>query len=194
MWMSAIVKLPQSFFITKSMLFVCRINHSWASEVLLFRSTGGDITSDVWGPARSPGETETDSPLTYDDVRLVRASAGVHTEVALDLVSSLVEQIQVVLHWVSIMKPLAQTDNTWSRRRTWLDLSSLLSYWKLPLWRLQIFAAYILSRYHFKVVLPEGPTLTSEQRHAWNKTKGTRSWQEPRHLSTPPSFYGAMTY
>lgn len=59
-----------------------------------------------------------DSSLTYDNVRLAWASAGIHTEVALDLVSSLIEQIQVVLHWVSIMKTLAQTDNTWCRRRT----------------------------------------------------------------------------
>lgn len=106
---------------------------------------------------------KTASSLTYDDIRLARASAGVHAEVALDLVSSLIEQIQVVFHWVSIMKTLAQMDNTWCRGRAWLDLSSMLIYCKLPLWRLQIFAGYILSHFNFKVVLPEGPTLTSEQ-------------------------------
>lgn len=56
--------------------------------------------------------------LTYDDVRLAGASAGICCEVALDLVSSLIEQVQVVLHWVSIMKALAQTDDAWGRKKT----------------------------------------------------------------------------
>lgn len=106
---------------------------------------------------------KTASSLTYDDIRLARAGAGVQAEVALDLVSSLIEQIQVVFHWVSLMKTLAQMDNTWCRGRAWLDLSSMLIYWNLPLWRLQIFAGYMWSHFHLKVVLPEGPTLTSEQ-------------------------------
>jgi len=50
--------------------------------------------------------------LTYDDVRVARASTGIYCEVSLDLISSLIEQVQVVLHWVSIMKALAQTDDT----------------------------------------------------------------------------------
>lgn len=56
--------------------------------------------------------------LTYDDIRLAGASTGVCCEVALDLVSSLIEQVQVVFHWVSIMKALAQTDDTWWRENT----------------------------------------------------------------------------
>lgn len=50
--------------------------------------------------------------LTDDDVGL----AGIHREVSLDLVSSLIEQVQVVLHWVPVVKALAQTDDTWGRR------------------------------------------------------------------------------
>lgn len=55
--------------------------------------------------------------LTYDDVRLVGASAAICCEVALNLVSSLIEQVQVVFHWVSIMKALARTDDTWRRKK-----------------------------------------------------------------------------
>lgn len=106
---------------------------------------------------------KTASSLTYDDIRLAGAGAGVGAEVALDLVRSLIEQIQVVFHWVSIMEALAQMDDTWCRGRAWSGLSRMLIYWKLPLWRLQIFAGYILSHFDFKVVSPEGPTLTSEQ-------------------------------
>lgn len=56
-------------------------------------------------------------PLTYDDVGLAGASAGVGCEVALDLVSGLIEQVQIVFHRVSIMKALAQTDDTWWWRK-----------------------------------------------------------------------------
>lgn len=63
--------------------------------------------------------------LTYDDVGLAGAGAGVTAEVALDLVSGLIEQIQVVFHWVPIVKALAQTDNTWRGGRTRLYLSGI---------------------------------------------------------------------
>lgn len=66
-------------------------------------------------PSWKRDQSKTASSLTYDDVGLARAGTGVHTEVALDLVSSLIEQIQVVFHRVSIMKTLAQTDDTWCR-------------------------------------------------------------------------------
>lgn len=69
------------------------------------------------------------SSLTYDDVRLAWAGAGVGAEVALDLVGGLIEQIQVVFHRVSIVKALAQTDNTWCRGRRQLFPSSMLIYW-----------------------------------------------------------------
>lgn len=74
------------------------------------------------------------SSLTYDDVRLARAGADVGAKVALDLVGGLIEQIQVVFHRVSIVKALAQTDNTWCRGRRRLYPSSMLIYWKEPLW------------------------------------------------------------
>lgn len=87
------------------------------------------------------------SSLTYDDVRLARAGAGVGAKVALDLVGGLIEQIQVVFHRVSIMKALAQTDNTWCRGRRRLYPSSMLIYWKEPLWRLQIFVGNISTQF-----------------------------------------------
>lgn len=68
------------------------------------------------------------SSLTYDDVRLARAGTGVGAKVALDLVGSLIEQIQVVFHRVSIVKALAQTDNTWCRGRRRFYPSSMLIY------------------------------------------------------------------
>lgn len=49
--------------------------------------------------------------LTYDHIRLA-GSAGICCEVALDLVSSLIEQVQVVFHWVSIMEALTETNDT----------------------------------------------------------------------------------
>lgn len=180
MWMSGIIKLLQSF-LSPSQCCFCKIHHPWESEVLpsvvKFQVTiwgtasvavcirrkapadGDPITSKTkpncvrssWGPKR-----------TYDDVRLARVSAGVHTEVALDLVSSLIEQIQVVFHWVSVMKALAQTDNTWCRERAWLDLSSMRIHWMLPLWRPVIFWA--VSTLRFSCLRTQ--TLTSDQRCA----------------------------
>lgn len=54
--------------------------------------------------------------LTYDDVRL-DGSAGVCREVTLDLVSSLIEQVQVVFHWVSIMEALTEANDTWQKEK-----------------------------------------------------------------------------
>lgn len=85
------------------------------------------------------------SSLTYDDVRLARTGAGLGAKVALDLVGGLIEQIQVVFHRVSIVKALAQTDNTWCRGRRQLYPCGVLIYWKEPLWRLQIFVGNISS-------------------------------------------------
>lgn len=64
----------------------------------------------------------TDVLLTYDNVRLagcsLSLSAGICCEVALDLISSLIEQVQVVFHWVSIVEALAETNDTWRGRKT----------------------------------------------------------------------------
>lgn len=54
--------------------------------------------------------------LTYDDVRLAGASTGVGCEVSLDLESSLIEQVEVVLHRVTIVKALARAVDTWRKR------------------------------------------------------------------------------
>lgn len=50
--------------------------------------------------------------FTYDDVRLTGGSAGNPRQVALNLESSLIKQVQVVFHWVSIMEALAETNDT----------------------------------------------------------------------------------
>lgn len=50
--------------------------------------------------------------LTYDDVWLAGGSTGICCKVALNLVSSLIKQVQVVLHWIAVMEALTQTDDT----------------------------------------------------------------------------------
>lgn len=50
--------------------------------------------------------------FTYDDVGLAGASACICREVALDLVSSLIEQVEVVFHRVAVVEALAQPDDT----------------------------------------------------------------------------------
>lgn len=181
LWMWSIIKLLRCFSPNVSVVSANSIIHGsrrCCSSVLLVWIQQ-DRSADPRSRRRAPAvgdhlggkpslkwfrRLKTASSLTYDDIRLAGASAGVGAEVALDLVSSLIEQIQVVFHWVSIMETLAQMDNTWCRGGgAWSGLSSMLIYWKLPLWRLQIFAGYILSHFNFKVVSPEGPTLISEQ-------------------------------
>lgn len=110
------------------------------------------------------------SSLTYDDVRLARAGAGVGAKVALDLVGGLIEQIQVVFHWVSIVKALAQTDNTWCRGRRRLYPSSMLIYWNEPLWRLLIFVGNISTPF-LTPVLSSWP----QSSYVW----GNRHWSDP---------------
>lgn len=49
--------------------------------------------------------------LTYDDVRVAGGTLGVCGEVALDLVGSLIEQVKVVFHRVSVVETLAETND-----------------------------------------------------------------------------------